>query len=109
MALTGVPELGGWRVTPSPTPAGTTPPELTITYATDDFATALALANRIGEAAEAADHEVERVRDLHPQTGPAALGGQPAPLGEGGADGVHGVLDPGTGGRGAVGVRGGAP
>ena len=56
VALTGVPELGGWRVTPSPTPAGTTPPELTITYATDDFATALALANRIGEAAEAADH-----------------------------------------------------
>ena len=43
VALTGVPELGGWRVTPSPTPAGTTPPELTITYATDDFATALAL------------------------------------------------------------------
>jgi len=56
VALTGVPELGGWRVTPSSTPADTTPPELTVTYATGDFASALALANRIGEAAEAADH-----------------------------------------------------
>lgn len=56
VALTGVPELGGWRVTPSSTPADTTPPELTVTYATGDFASALALADRIGEAAEAADH-----------------------------------------------------
>ncbi|MFJ3311539.1 4a-hydroxytetrahydrobiopterin dehydratase [Micrococcus endophyticus] len=55
-ALTPVPELVGWRVTPSSTPADTTPPELTVTYATGDFASALALADRIGEAAEAADH-----------------------------------------------------
>ena len=45
--------LAGWSV--AATPSGT-PPQLTITYATGDFATALALANRIGEAAEAADH-----------------------------------------------------
>ena len=34
VALTGVPELGGWRVTPSSTPADTTPPALAVTYAT---------------------------------------------------------------------------
>lgn len=45
--------LAGWSV--AATPSGT-PPELAVTYATGDFATALALANRIGEAAEAADH-----------------------------------------------------
>ena len=47
--------LSGWSVAAAPADRAT-PPELTITYATDDFATALALANRIGEAAEAADH-----------------------------------------------------
>ena len=53
VALAAASELAGWSVAATP---ADTPPELTITYATDDFATALALANRIGEAAEAADH-----------------------------------------------------
>ncbi|MGW3945101.1 4a-hydroxytetrahydrobiopterin dehydratase [Micrococcus endophyticus] len=54
VALAAASELAGWSV--AATPADTTPPELTVTYATGDFATALALADRIGEAAEAADH-----------------------------------------------------
>ena len=62
-ALAAAPELAGWTVAAPAAPGaalapGTpaAPPELAITYATGDFATALALADRIGEAAEAADH-----------------------------------------------------
>ena len=104
MALTGVPELGGWRVTPSPTPAGTTPPELTITYATDDFATALALANRIGEAAEAADHHPDLTvsygrltvgmhsHDVRGTWTPGTVRGVPHASGVGAATGYPGVV-----------------
>lgn len=53
VALAAASELAGWSVAATP---ADTPPELAVTYATGDFATALALANRIGEAAEAADH-----------------------------------------------------
>ena len=53
VALAAASELAGWSVAATP---ADTPPELAVTYATDDFATALTLANRIGEAAEAADH-----------------------------------------------------
>ncbi|MET3894321.1 4a-hydroxytetrahydrobiopterin dehydratase [Micrococcus sp. UYEF12] len=54
-ALAAAPELAGWAVAAPEAPVAA-PPELAITYATGDFATALALADRIGEAAEAADH-----------------------------------------------------
>lgn len=53
MALAAAPDLPGWSVLPA---APGTPPQLAVVYATGDFATALALANAIGAAAEAADH-----------------------------------------------------